>query len=81
VRTEFGLTPKTLARVLRFGRACGYLRSGRTASLAETAVMCGYYDQAHLTNDWRRLSGCTPGEWIAEELPFLQDHGRVPSRS
>jgi AraC-like DNA-binding protein len=77
VRAELGLTPKTVARVLRFGRACGYLRSGRTTSLAETAVMCGYYDQAHLTNDWRRLSGCTPGEWIAEELPFLQDHGRV----
>ena len=81
VRAELGLTPKTVARILRFGQACEYLRSGRTTSLAETAVMCGYYDQAHLTNDWRQLSGCTPSEWIAEELPFLQDHGRVPSRS
>jgi AraC-like DNA-binding protein len=80
VRAELGLTPKTVARILRFGRACEYLRSGRTTSLAETAVMCGYYDQAHLTNEWRQLSGCTPGEWIAEELPFLQDHGPVPSR-
>jgi AraC-like DNA-binding protein len=80
VHAELGLTPKMVARILRFGRACGHLRSGRTTSLAETAVMCGYYDQAHLTNDWRRLSGCTPGEWIAEELPFLQDHGPVRSR-
>ena len=81
VRAELGLTPKTVARILRFGRACGYLRSRPAISLAEIAVTCGYYDQAHLTNDWRRLSGCTPGQWIAEELPFLQDHGRVPSRS
>lgn len=81
VRTELGLTPKTVARILRFGQASRCLRSGRTTSLAEIAVMCGYYDQAHLTNDWRRLSGCTPGEWIAEELPFLQDHGHVPSQS
>jgi AraC-like DNA-binding protein len=43
-------------------------------------MMCGYYDQAHLTNDWRQLSGCTPGEWIAEKLRFFQDHGPVPSR-
>jgi AraC-like DNA-binding protein len=73
VRAELGVTPKTAARILRFDRACGYLRSGRTTSLAETAAMCGYYDQAHMTNDWRQLGGCTPGEWMAEELPFLQD--------
>jgi AraC-like DNA-binding protein len=79
VRTELGLTPKTVARILRFSQAREYLYSGRTTSLAETAALCGYYDQAHLTNDWRRLSGCTPGEWIAEELPFLQDHDQVPS--
>jgi len=77
VRAELGLTPKAVARILRFDRACACLRSGRTTSLAETAVMCGYYDQAHLTNDWRRLSGCTPGEWIREELPFLQDQSEV----
>jgi AraC-like DNA-binding protein len=73
VRAELGLTPKTVARVLRFNRACECLRSGRTASLAETAAACGYFDQAHLANEWKQLAGCTPGEWIAEELPFLQD--------
>jgi AraC-like DNA-binding protein len=80
VRAELGVTPKTVARILRFGRAGEYLRSGRTTSLAETATMCGYYDQAHLTNDWKQLSGCTPGEWISEELPFLQDQGPVRGR-
>jgi AraC-like DNA-binding protein len=75
VHAELGLTPKTVARILRFGQARQCLRSGQTASLAETAVICGYFDQAHLTNDWKQLSGCTPGEWISEELPFLQDHG------
>lgn len=77
VRAELGVTPKTVARILRFDRACRCLRSGQTASLAETAVMCGYYDQAHMTNDWRQLGGCTPGEWMAEELPFLQDQRPV----
>jgi AraC-like DNA-binding protein len=79
VRAELGLTPKMAARIVRFGRARSYLRTGRTASLAETAVMCGYFDQAHLTNDWKQLAGCTPGQWMSQELPFLQD--QRPARS
>jgi AraC-like DNA-binding protein len=78
VRAELGLTPKMAARIMRFGQARRYLRTGRTGSLAETAVMCGYFDQAHLTNDWKQLGGCTPGEWMSQELPFLQD--RRPAR-
>ena len=79
VRAELGLTPKTAARIVRFGQARSYLRTGRTGSLAETAVICGYFDQAHLTNDWKQLAGCTPGEWMSQELPFLQD--QRPARS
>jgi AraC-like DNA-binding protein len=75
VRAELGLTPKTAALVLRFGRARACLRTGRAASLAEAAAMCGYFDQAHLTADWKRLGGCTPGQWVSEELQFLR--GRV----
>jgi AraC-like DNA-binding protein len=75
VRAELGLTPKTVARIMRFERVRQWLRSVPTASLAQTAVKCGYFDQAHLTNDWKQLGGCTPGEWMSEELPFLQDQG------
>jgi AraC-like DNA-binding protein len=80
VRAELGQTPKMAARIVRFGQARSYLRSGRTGSLAETAVMCGYFDQAHLTNDWKQLGGCTPGEWMSQELPFLQDQRPARSR-
>ncbi len=79
-RTELGLTPKQAARVLRFERAGSLLRQGR-ADLAALAAECGFYDQAHLTNEWRALAGCTPGTWIAEELPFLQDEETEVARS
>ncbi|TNC24288.1 helix-turn-helix domain-containing protein [Amycolatopsis alkalitolerans] len=71
-RRELGLSPKQAARVLRFERAGALLRQGH-GDLAGLATDCGYYDQAHLTNEWRALAGCPPGVWIAEELPFLQD--------
>lgn len=68
---EVGVSPKQAARLLRFERSAGLIRQGRT--LADVAIESGFYDQAHLTNEWRALAGCTPGTWIAEELPFLQD--------
>jgi len=69
---ETGLAPKNLARILRFERAGMLLRRGNV-NLARLAVECGYYDQAHLSNEWRMLAGCSPRTWIKEELPFLQD--------
>lgn len=71
-RAELGLAPKQAARILRFERAGALLRRGHL-DLAELAVDCGFYDQAHLSNEWRTLAGCSPRTWITEELPFLQD--------
>jgi AraC-like DNA-binding protein len=71
-RAETGLTPKQAARILRFERAGALLRCGNL-DLAALAVECGYYDQAHLSNEWRTLASCSPRTWISEELPFLQD--------
>jgi AraC-like DNA-binding protein len=51
----FGYGPKTLARVLRFGRALDLARSGRPA--ASVAATVGYADQAHLAREVRALAG------------------------
>ncbi|GAB3563607.1 AraC family transcriptional regulator [Amycolatopsis endophytica] len=73
-RRELGLAPKQAARVLRFERAVTRLRQRRT-DLATLAADCGFYDQAHLSNEWRALAGCSPRTWIAEELPFRAHRG------
>lgn len=70
---EVGLGPKQVSRLIRFERSGTLLRASYGGSLADVAVAAGYYDQAHLSNEWRELAGCTPSEWIREELPFLQD--------
>nr|WP_031499593.1 AraC family transcriptional regulator [Bryobacter aggregatus] len=54
-----GLSPKHLARVLRFRRAQSLRRHSGTAWSA-LAVDCGYYDQAHLIRDWREFTGMSP---------------------
>ena len=74
---EFGLSPKLAARVVRFERATTLLRSPGRPALAEVAAACGYYDQPHLNRDFVELAGCPPGEWLAAELPSVQD-GEAP---
>ncbi|MDA2806746.1 helix-turn-helix domain-containing protein [Nocardiopsis suaedae] len=69
---EVGVSPKQAARLARFERSSRALRA-RPPVLAAVAAECGFTDQAHMTNEWRELAGCTPAQWMRDELPFLQD--------
>jgi AraC-like DNA-binding protein len=40
--------------------------------LADLAVTCGYFDQAHLAREFRALAGCPPSQWLAEEFRNVQ---------
>ena len=57
-----GLSPKHLARVLRFRQAAKYA-SGHHADWADIAVASGYYDQAHLINEFKELAGVSPAQF------------------
>jgi AraC-like DNA-binding protein len=63
-----GVSPKRLARLARFQRALRMLhRSDSPCGGTETAVECGYADQAHFIRDFRLLAGCSPGEHILRQ--------------
>ncbi|MET9909168.1 helix-turn-helix domain-containing protein [Streptomyces sp. NPDC006476] len=76
-REQIGLGPKMAARVLRLQRARRLLAQGR--GQAETAAICGFYDQAHLSGEFRAMTGCTPREFTtARGLPPVSQPG-VPT--
>lgn len=58
-----GMNPKSYLRLLRFHKALQELhRSPTHTPLTEIAWTCGYYDLAHMTNDFRQLCGHSPSE-------------------
>jgi AraC-like DNA-binding protein len=58
-KAETGLAPHAYQVQLRVLQAKRLLGTGQ--SIAETAATCGFFDQAHLTSQFKRHVGVTPG--------------------
>lgn len=64
-----GLSPKWLIQRRRLHEVAGRLRAAERVDLARLATDLGYADQAHLTRDFRTVTGVTPGAFAAEPRP------------
>jgi AraC-like DNA-binding protein len=62
-----GLRPKMLLRIARFQRALAVARGNETLSWSAVATRAGYYDQSHLTHEFRRFAACTPSEFLGRD--------------
>ncbi len=73
---ELGIGPKAVNRLMRFQHAVraisAAVRSGTTVDLGRVAADCGYFDQSHLTRDFRQFTGTSPTGWLAEERRNIQ---------
>jgi AraC-like DNA-binding protein len=67
-RKEIGLTPKEIARILRFEHAHELATAANPPSWAHISAAAGYADQAHLVRDWRKSTGCAPTAWRRSEV-------------
>ena len=62
---QVGLSPKHFSRVIRFRHSLSQLQTSQRGDWTRVALDSGYYDQAHFINEFRELSGYTPGEFVA----------------
>ena len=74
---QIGVSPKTFHRVRRFQHTLLRLREVRQVDWAELALECGYYDQAHLSHDFRQIAGMTPSAYLTAATEHLN---HVPLR-
>jgi AraC-like DNA-binding protein len=62
LQARVGINPKQVAGLARFQRAVGCLAAGRV-DLASVAAECGYFDQAHMSHEFRRYAGRPPSAY------------------
>lgn len=73
---QVGVSPKVLARIVRFHRTCIAWREA-PHTLARVAAEHGYADESHLVRDFRRFVGEPPAAFLAALAPFTANflHG------
>jgi AraC-like DNA-binding protein len=59
-----GVTPKWVIRRYRLHEVLERFNYGEVFNGAQLAIDLGYADQAHLINDFRKLAGVSPTEYI-----------------
>jgi len=64
---QVGLSPRTLARILRMRRLLDSINVHGAVSWADKASELGWSDQAHLIRDFKRHTGVTPSEYITAQ--------------
>ncbi len=65
---QIGMSPKEFINLIRFNNAFVRLQSGSKQKLSDIAWESGYYDHAHLTNDFKRYTGKSPTEFFLSDF-------------
>lgn len=65
-RDHVGLNPKLYCRVRRLQRVLRLIEGKKQIDWTDIALICGYFDQAHLIHDFRAFANCTPTEYVAK---------------
>jgi AraC-like DNA-binding protein len=74
LRHQTGLTPKQLARTLRFVSAVRHITAAPEYPLADLALALGFADQAHFNRKFKTMAELSPSAWKQERhtVDFLQ---------
>jgi AraC-like DNA-binding protein len=73
-----GLSPRTLARVLRVRRLLEQIDVSDRVAWTRLAADLGWYDQAHLIRDVTRHTGVPPSAYVAAQRRFLDPDDLTP---
>jgi AraC-like DNA-binding protein len=78
-RQQVGLPPKAFCRIQRFRQVLRRISSATEVDWTETALSCGYYDQAHFNHEFREFAGVSPSAYLACRTGS-PNHLRIPGR-
>lgn len=67
---HIGSSPKQFLRTVRFQNTLRERQRNKSINLTELAYTCGYFDQSHMINEYKLLSGKTPKQYFSECEPY-----------
>ncbi len=70
-----GIAPRTYRRISRLRACLGALHGKAAVNWAWLSQEVGYYDQAHLTKDFRDLTGLTPQAYLERSIAGFSKTG------
>lgn len=62
-REYVGASPKWVIRRFRLHELVEVMNSGERCDWSQVALELGYFDQAHLINDFKAIVGCSPAQY------------------
>ena len=65
-----GISPKRFLKIVRFQHSIYLKQQNSKINLTHLAFDSGYFDQSHMINDFRQLSGMTPTQFFTECDPY-----------
>lgn len=67
-RLEVGIAPASLKQLQQIKNARSLITRNPQASLAQVAVDAGFYDQAHFSRQFQKITGQTPGQYRQKKM-------------
>ncbi|MXN90250.1 helix-turn-helix domain-containing protein [Flavobacterium sp. Sd200] len=67
-----GLSPKMLARIIRFQNTLQLIEKKEFTSFTGVAHDGGFYDQAHFIKDFKEFTGLNPKQYFSENLEMVK---------
>jgi AraC-like DNA-binding protein len=70
-KNKVGISPKHYLRITRVNEVLRLLNNNHTIDLTSVAYHCGYFDQAHFINDFKKITGKKPTIYIKERRQII----------
>jgi AraC-like DNA-binding protein len=77
-KAHVGITPKRVARIYRFARLILTVDARRPVDWPRLAQTAGYFDQAHLSREFKDFTGHTPTQYLDLRRRFPAERGFPP---
>jgi len=79
-KSHLGVTPKHVARIYRFARLILSVEGRGPVDWAALAHASGYYDQAHMSREFKDFTGYSPTDYLALRRRFPAEEGFPPDK-